>query len=342
MDRKLASIQRIKSIESIENADAIEKVTVLGWHCVAKKGEFKPSDLCVYIEVDSVLPQTDWTEFLKQRGYRIKTIKLRGQVSQGICFPLSIVPKSGVIEDGLVRTSLEEGDDVTDVLGVIKWEPQLPVHLTKSVHGLLPQYFPRTDETRIQSVPDVLKRNAGVQCYVTEKVDGTSLSIWKKGEEFGVGSRHYNLKDEEGNKYWEVIKKLQVFESLNSNHIDNIALQGELLGPGIQKNKYQLKDYIVRWFNAYSIESQKYYSMTHFFNLLDMLNLESVPIVGNIVLGALDVDGLVELSKGKSQLISTVNREGIVVRPYDETQDEDLGRLSFKVINPDFLLKYDE
>src|SRR4051812_39405747 len=105
--RTLASIQTINAVEPILNADAIEKIRVLGWWVVAKKGEHKLGDKVVYCEIDSLLPERPEFEFLRASsfkpaqvdetgsvvipaGFRIKTIKLRGQVSQGICFPLSI------------------------------------------------------------------------------------------------------------------------------------------------------------------------------------------------------------------------------------------------------------
>ena len=112
--RKLASIQKIVSLEPIKDADKIEKATVLGWELVvAKKDNFKVGDLVVYCEVDSILPDKPEFEFLRERKFRIKTIKLRGQVSQGICFPLSILPKA----------KYNEGEDVTEVFGARKYDP---------------------------------------------------------------------------------------------------------------------------------------------------------------------------------------------------------------------------
>jgi len=115
--RKLASIQKIRALTPIEGADAIEMATVLGWQLVVKKGEFQAGGLCVYCEIDSILPARPEFEFLKPRGMRIKTIRLRGQISQGICFPLSILPEGSPIE---------EGADVTEILGIAKWEMPIP------------------------------------------------------------------------------------------------------------------------------------------------------------------------------------------------------------------------
>ncbi|MFN8396383.1 MAG: hypothetical protein U0176_17290 [Bacteroidia bacterium] len=115
--RTLASIQRIKSLAPIPGADAIEKATVLGWQLVVKKGEFQVGDLAVYCEIDSLLPDRPEFEFLKPRGMRIKTIRLRGEISQGICFPLSILPEG---------TAIAEGADVTEILEVTKCRPPSP------------------------------------------------------------------------------------------------------------------------------------------------------------------------------------------------------------------------
>ena len=156
--RRLASIQTVNAVEPIPNADAIEKIRVLGWWVVAKKGEHKPGDKVVYCEIDSLLPERPEFEFLRASsfkpaqtdaagaailpaGFRIKTVKLRGQVSQGICFPLSILPPGA---------PTEEGADVTDLLGVRKWEPPLPVGMGGKVKGRFPGFLPKTDETRVQ------------------------------------------------------------------------------------------------------------------------------------------------------------------------------------------------
>ena len=110
LTRKLASIQRIKVLEPIANADAIERATVLGWQLVVKKGEFAVGDLCVYCEIDALLPERP--EFLRPRKFLIRTVRLRGQISQGICFPLDILPAG---------TLVAEGADVTGALGIVKY-----------------------------------------------------------------------------------------------------------------------------------------------------------------------------------------------------------------------------
>ncbi len=337
MDRKLASIQIIANIAPIENADAIERADVLGWHCVVRKGDFKIGDLCIYCEIDSVLPDKPDFEFLRTRGFRIKTIKLRGQVSQGIVFPVSILCSS---------IDYKVGNDVTDLLGITKWEPKMAQQLVSLAKGYIPSFIPKTDEMRIQSVPDVLVRNRGVECYYTEKLDGTSMSVWIKDDQFSVASRRLELKEDEHNVYWAVARQLELEGKLRRLN-RNIALQGELIGPGVQGNKYGLGDNHVYFFNAFDIDKQEYIPPHLFWSIIASLNLYSVPMLGIIYLDH-TVDDLVNLSKGESLLknihleAKNIQREGIVVRSVLERQDLEIGRLSFKVVNPEFLLKFEE
>jgi RNA ligase (TIGR02306 family) len=335
MERKLASIQRILSVEPIENADAIERVTVLGWHCVAKKGEFQKGDYCVYCEVDSVLPDKPEFEFLKDRGFRIKTIRLRGQISQGICFPINIITSN---PNWLQPSGDFEGCDVTEALGITKWEAKLPIHMSGIAKGSFPSYIPKTDETRIQSVPDVLIRHKGTECYYTEKVDGCSVTVWIQDGNFEVASRNIWMKETSDNVFWRTIRNIDL-ESKLRGFVNgrNIALQGELLGEGIQGNKYKLRGNVILWFNCFDIDKYKYLDLV---DATYSMGLQIVPSLGNLTLNHA-VDELVELAKGKSKL-ADIHREGIVIRPCTEKTDYELGRLSFKVINPDFLLKYNE
>lgn len=178
--RKLASVQRIRSVEPIEGADRIELVKVLGWQCVAKKGQFKAGDDCVYFEIDSFLPVKPEFEFLRGNsyknsellgeGFRLRTMKFRGQISQGLVLPISIVEENG-------WHGLPEGTDVTELLEVRKWE--IPEMATNggTVIGSRPHSIPYTDETRIQAEPELLQEFAGLPYYISTKMDGSSHSI---------------------------------------------------------------------------------------------------------------------------------------------------------------------
>jgi len=335
--RKLATIQKIKSLEPIPEADKIEKAVVLGWQLVVKKGEFKAGDYCVYCEIDSVLPEKPEFEFLRPRKFRIKTAKLRGQISQGIAFPISMIKE-------LENVEIEEGMDVTEIMGVQKYEPPPAVMTSGQVKGGFPGFIPKTDEMRIQSVPDVLTRpeNVGKRCYITEKVDGTSATYYLHDGEFGVCSRNLELLETDTNIHWMLARQHDIEGKLRKLN-RNIAVQGEILGQKIQGNKYKLQAHKVLIYSIFDIDRYAYLNYEDFITLAREAGFETVPILrDDYILGSHDVDGLVALSNEKSVLNTDLPREGIVIRPVVEAQDPELGRLSFKVVNPEFLLKYEE
>jgi RNA ligase (TIGR02306 family) len=378
MERSLASIQKVVELFPIPGADNIEGCRVLGWELVVKKGEFKPGDLGVFFEVDSILPPKEEFYFMEPRRYRVKTIKLRKQIAQGLLMPISSIKFVDL-------SSFKEGDDVTELLGVNKHEPGDPDTGESSTKvflggtkGKFPYFLRKTDEIRIQSMPSVLTRYNGKKFYVTEKVDGCSATYFVKttriGDEFlhnlkkkahttlsvlfykfmrlllsflgvfftykrfGVCSRNLEIKEQNINNFWLIAKELDLCNKMKQIPFD-LCVQGELLGPGIQKNKYNLSNYQFKLFNAFNIETQKYLSYKETVDIARTLGLDMVPILDEITLNH-SVADLVELSKGKSKLNSSTTREGIVCRAIVDGDEE--GRVSFKVINPEFLLKFDE
>lgn len=332
--RKLASIQKIKNIEPIEGADTIAKATVLGWQLVVRKEEFKIGDWCVYCEIDSILPDRPEFSAIRARSNRIKTIRLRGQISQGICFPLSVLPKG---------TELAEDLDVTELLGIEKYEPPIPAHLSGVVKGNFPSFVPKTDETRVQVLQNVLERYKGTACYVAEKLDGSSVTYFVKDGCFGVCSRNLELERDEENSMWKFAIENDLEHKLLALN-KNISLQGEIIGEGIQKNKYRLKGQTVYFFNAFDIDGYRYVSFSNLKSILSALNLKLVPIVNDHYVLSSEIEVLIRLSKLHSALNAETLAEGVVIRPIEEITDKYgmQGRLSFKVINPEFLIKYDE
>lgn len=332
--RKLASIQKIKNIEPIEGADAIAKATVLGWQLVIRKDEFTIGDWCVYCEIDSILPDRPEFSSIRARSNRIKTIRLRGQISQGICLPISILPEGIAIEEDL---------DVTVVLGIEKYEPPIPANLAGVAKGNFPSFIPKTDETRVQVLQNILQRYAGTVCYVAEKLDGSSVTYFVKDGIFGVCSRNLELERDEENSMWQFAIENDLENKLLALN-KNISLQGEIIGEGIQKNKYRLKGQTVYFFNVFDIDRYSYLSFGDVKSLLNALYLKLVPIVNEHYELDHDIDVLMNLSKLHSALNAETLAEGVVIRPLDEITDKYgmQGRLSFKVINPEFLIKYDE
>lgn len=346
--RQLASIQTIKSLEPIPGAESIEKATVLGWSLVVKKGEFQVGDLCVYIEIDSVLPDRPEFEFLKSKGFRIKTIRLRGQISQGIALPLTILaPVALDLVEKLECANSVDGFDVTELLGVTKYDPPIPAELAGTAKGNFPSFIPKTDETRVQNLQRVLDKYKGQDCYVTEKLDGSSATFYLKDGVFGVCSRNIDLIETEGNSFWKAARVMDIENKLRSFG-DNFAIQGELIGEGIQGNKYGLKGQTVRFFNLFDISECRYCSFSSFMAVMRDLELPTVPILRNNMPLENDIDWLVGYATIRSTLRPEIWAEGVVIRPLNEHIDLLLskdafnnGRVSFKVINPEFLLKFE-
>lgn len=353
--RKLATIQIIKELNPVPNSDNLEVATILGWKVVVRKGEFQPGDKCVYCEIDSVLPDKPEFAFLSPKKFRIRTCRLRGQISQGIAFPLDLT-KLYKEREKPIGTKLcfngecidvEEGTDVTEFLGITQYIPQIPACIAGQVKGVFPNFIPKTDETRVQVLQDVLTRYKGTPCYITEKIDGSSVTYYVKDGEFGVCSRNLELKEDDKNAFWEYAKKVGLKEKMLSKGV-NFALQGELIGSGIQKNNLKIPEKSVLFFNAFDIDKYKYLDFEQFVIFIKELKLEIVPILDTNFILTDNIDELVKLSIGTSKLNPKVYREGIVIRPLQETVDLQMaqglqnGRVSFKVINPEYLLAYED
>lgn len=335
MERKLASIRKITNIQPIPNADAIEVVTVDGWNVVSKKGEFKVGDLCIYCEIDSFLPTTPEFEFLRKssykklpngdEGFRLRTIKLRGQVSQGLVLPTSVLPKGRELFPGL---------DVSEVLGIKKYEPPIPASLVGKAKGLFPHFLHKTDEERVQNLAGefgVLHLfHPNKTYYVTEKLDGSSATFYFRNGEFGVCSRNLELLETLDNTFWKVARELKIEEKLGTLD-DNICIQGELIGEGVQGNPYKIKGQTIRFFNAYNIDTRTYLPLDSFKSLMGELDLEMVPLLSEDFKFSSTLDELLKYAEGKSQLNPEFDREGVVIRSHDRT-------ISFKVISNQFLL----
>ncbi len=355
MSRKLASIQKILNIEPIEGADLLEKATVLGWQCVVKKHDFKIGDWCVYIEVDAALREGNpaWQflidkhskQYNEHKVHVVKTIRLRKQISQGICFPLSILPAIASPVEFAV-----EGLDVSEILQIEKYEPPVPAQLAGVAKGNFPSWISKTDETRIQAEPWLLENFKDTEVYVAEKIDGSSMTVYLKDDIFGVCSRNLDLKETEDNSFWKIARKLDLETKLRKMLADynlQLAIQGELVGPGIQKNKLLLTEPKFYVFNVYDVLKDRYLDHADFESTTLAMELDLVPVIQNeqgekvYRLGDImpDVTTAVKFATRKSVVTPSVWAEGVVIRPTQEQYVDRYGRLSFKVINPEFLLK---
>ena len=337
--RKLVTIQKISNILPIPDADRIEMAQVLGWQCVIKKDTFKVGDLCVYFEVDAFLPVKDARyEFLRSssyksneimgEGFRIKTQKLRGQISQGLVLPLSDFPE-------LMNSNIDE--DVSEILGVVKWDMPEMESCVGTIVGDKPHGIPTTDETRVQSIDKLRQQLLGKRYYISTKMDGTSCTSYFKNGEFGVCTRNNLLKDDGKSSMWGYMKKHGVMDKMTT-YGRNLILQGEFCGQGIQKNRLRLKE--AKWyvFNVIDGDTMKLLGLDDMLKIAADLGLETVPIeeVGDNFNYTLEE--LLERAKGKYP--SGLDKEGIVVRPCEPEYCPILGKaLSFKVLNNDFLAK---
>jgi len=339
--RKLASIQKILDIQPIPGADRIQVATVLGWKVVIRKDEFKVGDLAIYVEIDSLLPFTPWTEFLRDKNrpdkpIRLRTVRLKKQLSQGILFSVAILSYR-------IGQDYQEGEDVTELLGIQKWEPEIPAQLKGMVKGGFPACVPKTDETRVQAEPGLIQEFQGKRVYITQKVDGTSGTFVVQ-DDIDVCSRNLSLKETEGNTYWEIFKKYNLeakLKAFRDRYQHALAIQGEIAGPGIQKNRLGLKEVQLFVFNIYDITAGRYLDFEQFKKLCEEFELQTVPILEVRTFDFCTVDELLELARG--QYASGKNQEGIVIRPVQECYSEILnGRASFKVINNEFLLETGE
>ena len=338
--RKLASIQYDHHINPIDGADRIESLHVMGWQCVANKGQFQVGDSCVYMEVDSFLPVCEKFEFLRGssfkkseilgEGFRLKTQKFRGQISQGLVQPLSILP------EGDYRI----GDDVTELLGIRKWEIEEIVTNSGTVIGEFPDGIPKTDELRVQSYPELIEEFRAVPAYyISTKMDGTSVTMYWKDGRFGVCGRNYEYADDDKCAMWKYAHEHGIPERIAENNLPDLAIQGEFCGAGIQKNRLKLVRPEWYVFTVIDLATHQRYSLHKMQELCEKLQLNMVPIEeekASFDYGSVDV--LLERAKGKYQ--SGMNKEGIVIRPVDPVYSKTIeDPLSMKVLNNDYLLK---
>lgn len=346
--RKLASVQRIAEIKSIPEADKICAYRINGWWVVDQVDKYRVGDLVVYCEVDSWIPH-NMAPFLSKGkeprvfdgvvGERLRTIKLRGQVSQGLILPLNVLDEWDSAEHIVVSAEhsyVTEDEDVTDVLGIIKWDAPIPAQLQGQIRGSFPSFIPKTDAERIQNLKwDEIQRATNDEWFVTEKLDGTSCTIYLAGDgDFGVCSRNLNLKETEGNTYWSVARNKDIEQRMRDADLFGYAIQGEIVGPGIQGNKYNLNEYDIYVFNVFDIEKQTY--VVNSIDVANQVGLKHVPLFDDsFAMSHADAfkETLLEMAEGKSVVNPKQEREGLVFRSNGNPN------VLFKAISNRFLLK---
>ena len=324
MNDKLATIQKILDVKPCPNSDNLDLVKVLGWQVVTKRGEYSIGDLVVYICIDTVLPERPEFEFLRNKHFRIRPIRLRQQESAGICFPLSILgdkvakkPCTDLSPDGPFFYLVNAGDDVTDILSIKHYEKPIPPELAGKMVGHIPGFLIITDELSLRTYPDAIPELWSRPYYITRKDDGCSGTFFMKDSKFGVCSRRIHLEDTEGNGYWKMARKYNIEAALIKSFPDmNIAIQGECCGPGIQENKLGLKEMEFHAFNLFDITTRQYLGRDR---IVEFCATHNIPMVTEICSGTVfgyTMDDLIKLAN-EQKYPNGGYAEGIVIRPME-------------------------
>lgn len=322
-DRKLARIVRLGDVHPHPNADLLELAQVGGWQCVVKKGEFKKGQLVLYFEIDSWVPHSlapfltkgsSPREFNGVPGERLRTVRLRGQLSQGLVLPLDVLP---------------DNTDLTEQLGVQKWDNPLPAQLSGQVKGNFPNFIRKTDQERIQNLwpLDLLEDEV---FEVTFKLDGSSMTIYRTEAGYGVCSRNLDLKLEDKSNNF-----IQMFDKLIAEGFElpvGYAVQGELIGEGIQGNFEGItgRQYFV--YNVWNIATQEYFKPIQARIFCIEANVNYVPVMHfHKGLKHYVLADLLEMADGDSAFDGKY-REGLVFKSNQRD-------FSFKVISNRYLEK---
>lgn len=340
--RKLATIRKIEEIKPIPEADKICAYRVDDWWVVDTINKYQVNDLVIYCEVDSWIPH-EIAPFLSKgqepreyngiKGERLKTVKLKKQLSQGLLLPIDLT---------FFR---DPGTDLTETFGIQKWEPPIPAQLQGTMKGNFPHFIPKTDQKRCQNLRnDIFKTHKDEIYEVTTKLDGSSMTVYVKDGEIGVCSRNIDLKETEGNSFWKAAREQNIVDALleiSNDKGEEYAIQGELIGEGIQGNPEKLKGQRFYLFDIYSITESRYLKPQERYSILDKMNLnygadvEHVPIVYNCSIVSeqfTTIDELLEFAEGPS-LNPQTKREGLVFKSWESD-------FTFKAIANSYLLKH--
>lgn len=337
--RKLATIRTIREIKPIFNADKIETAHVDGWACVVAKGQYTVGQNVIYFEIDSMLPlwREEFTETRKfgvktvdgKEYHRLKTIKLRNQISQGFLLPFD-------------EKNMPLIDDLTDFFEVIKYElPDNIKILPSNAKGPFPGFIPKTDVERAQNID--FTELVGEFFYVEEKMDGSSCTVYKKDGVIGICSRNMELKMEEAGHFGKAAQP--VIEFLKKCRVDNIAIQGEVCGPGIQKNIHGLKDYVMFVFDVYDIKKGRYFTGAELASFL-INNIEAGALVHVLPFDVIEIqigDTVCKLRERYNQPIDKYNVLQVLRKTATKTEGfvfknrHDAAK-RFKIVRDDYLL----
>lgn len=354
---KLATIEKIHSIQPHPNKE-VEKLEVgkiKEWPVVIPKGQFHDGDSVVFIQIDSIVPSTnEYFKFMERQKYRVWNAKFKGAPSQGLVCPLSILPKfqpigemigvmtygynNGKVPDGELKFC-QEGDDVTETLGVIKYEKPLDLSVCGDAKGGFPTHLiSMTDEDNLLNNPETLNEFKGELCYLTVKADGSSMTVIYDGN-VRVCSR--KLEQKEGTGFWKIAELYDLSNKLKTFN-KNIAIQAEACGGKIQGNPLGLSKPAMFVFNIKDITTGKWYGYYELRDLCSVLQIPTVQLVCEpfVFDDSWTIEKLQEIANKVTY--TTTNGEirkgeGIVLRPVKPKYSGILGKpLSVKILNQEY------
>ena len=356
--RKLATVRQIAEVLPIAGADKICQYRVDGWLVVDSVGKYNINDLVLYLEVDSWVPNSiapflskgkEPREYNGVAGEHLRTVKLRKALSQGLLLPITALNENAIScyfnESGQWAVGIPsedtdefsqyvyEGSDVSEQLNIQLWEPPIPAQLRGDVEGLFPAWLKKSDQDRVQNLNRNLEEWTELEFEVTEKLHGSSMTVFVNQDNSGVCSRNYQLTESETNTFWVVARKEQLIEKLKTLN-RNIALQGELCGEGVNGNQYNIKGQTFFLYNIYDIDKGEFVCADERVAIAQQLQVKHVPHIKRTVLGPVSVAALLDEAKGTSALNSSM-REGLVYKCLTDSS------ISFKVISNDWLMKND-
>lgn len=332
--------EKISKVYPHPNADLLELAQVegLAFQFVIKKGQFKAGDEVLYFPIDSLLsPEVLAKLHLtgKLAGVdknRIKTIRLRGEISQGIVASLDILSKE---EKEL------SSDELTKALGVTKYDPPIQISQSGLLTGLPPGYSAYDIEgaDRFQEIVDYMM---DMDVVVTEKMEGVNFSCGKSEAGVFVNQRNNSIiETDTPNSFWNVARSTGILDKIQSRPESDLIVYAEFCGPKLQGNIYNLKDHTLFAFDAK--RNHKWLPWAEFTKLITETGLSIAPVLFEGKLrDFLTRDGSLisvqEASNGKSVFGDTL-REGIVIKPKEEQFHPKVGRLIIKQRSPQYLAK---
>jgi len=320
---KLAVIAKVLELAPIEGADRIDRASVLGWHTVVKKGLHKVGDLVVMIFPDSYAYKSYVDEtYVGEEKTRIKTLKMRGQYSAGLVLPVSEV-YAAAERKGLPSKVWEEGEEVSVLLDVEKWVAPVRASLGGETKGDFPTNIVRkTDELNFRSEPQALEeartseKFASVEFVATLKCDGSSGTFIFKNGEFRVCGRNKEFVENEGNSFWRIARKYKIEEMLRAAPLE-MALQGEVCGPGIQGNPMKLSELTFFVFQLRDVTNHVWFNWDRVKSICTTHGIPHVPEITRFMFGTTSpsIDDLQELANNTKYDTGRAPAEGVVIRP---------------------------